>query len=582
MQASRVLIVDDREAVRESIQLSLDGFPSIFSEAGTGNAALSLLRTQAFDVTFLAVRLPDILGLDVLDRALSEGLNPGKVIFALSLPDPKAETEALRMGAFRVVEKPLDYERLRTMFGEATSTSAPSIAPLLAASGAAGVPDNAVPIPSTHRRILVLHDQVDWLNHIQEALEHDFELIQTTDDNEACRWANQEHLDLAVIDHRLARGISGLEVLGRMRMAHPLLRGVILIDYPEYKPLLDVRSAIAYFWKRDLRMLAATIHRFLDHPVERRRIFLSYAREDRERVLDIHAELMSQGFLPWIDVKSIIPGKEWEPEIDSAIDAADFFVYCLSRHSVIKEGPIVKELRHALRRQEGLREQSRFIITARLDEVSVDSPLTKFHWVDLFVPDGMSQFLDALSAPQRTQVAPMSASPSFHAPPLEIRFFSGAVKDLIVIGESAELEFKSSLRWDIRQQRTNKDLEGVIVKTVAAFLNMPHGGVLLVGVADDGTILGLEQDYQTLKSKNRDGFERHTYQLLLEAYGSDMAMLVRVGFEGIDGKDICRITAQPSHKPIYVEGRFYIRTGNATRELSARDSIEYTRTRWKA
>jgi CheY-like chemotaxis protein len=418
------------------------------------------------------------------------------------------------------------------------------------------------------------------LNHIQEALEHDFELIQTTDDNEACRWANQERFDLAVIDHRLARGISGLEVLSRMRMAHPLLRGVILIDYPEYKPLLDVRSAIAYFWKRDLHSLAATIHRFVAHPIERRRVFLSYAREDRERVLEIHAELVSQGYLPWMDVKSIIPGKEWEPEIDAAIEDAHFFVYCLTRHSLIQEGAIVRELRRALKKQEGLR--SRFIITARLDEVG-DALLSKFHWADLFLPDGMSQLLAALSAsdaPLKPPAPPPVPSSADAAPP-EPHSLSGWLKDLIARGESAELEFKSSLRWDFRQQKANKELEATIIKTISAFLNMQQGGVLLVGVKDDGTILGLEYDYQTLKGKNRDGFERHTYELLIDAYGSAVATLVRLEFEAVEGKDVCRITAEPSHKPVYLEGRLYIRTGNSTRELSAKDAIEYSRSRWK-
>jgi predicted HTH transcriptional regulator len=57
------------------------------------------------------------------------------------------------------------------------------------------------------------------------------------------------------------------------------------------------------------------------------------------------------------------------------------------------------------------------------------------------------------------------------------------------------LEFKSSLRWGVPEGGVNKTLEKVIVKTIAGFLNSKDGGTLLIGVADNGTILGLEGDY---------------------------------------------------------------------------------------
>ncbi len=74
----------------------------------------------------------------------------------------------------------------------------------------------------------------------------------------------------------------------------------------------------------------------------------------------------------------------------------------------------------------------------------------------------------------------------------------------ITAGESAGLEFKSSARWDFKENRINKALEQVILKTCAAFLNT-DGGALLIGVDDDGKVVGLERDYKTLgKKRNRD------------------------------------------------------------------------------
>ena len=57
---------------------------------------------------------------------------------------------------------------------------------------------------------------------------------------------------------------------------------------------------------------------------------------------------------------------------------------------------------------------------------------------------------------------------------------------MIAQGESANLEFKSSFRWDLRENKLNRALEGVILKTLAGYMN-GKGGTLLIGVADDGS-----------------------------------------------------------------------------------------------
>ena len=61
-----------------------------------------------------------------------------------------------------------------------------------------------------------------------------------------------------------------------------------------------------------------------------------------------------------------------------------------------------------------------------------------------------------------------------------------SLEEMIDKGESDELEFKSTLRWDIKEGIVNKKLEEVILKTVAAFANS-QGGTLLIGVDDDGS-----------------------------------------------------------------------------------------------
>ena len=158
------------------------------------------------------------------------------------------------------------------------------------------------------------------------------------------------------------------------------------------------------------------------------------------------------------------------------------------------------------------------------------------------------------------------------------------VRALIAAGESETLEFKSSLRWDRREDRVNKVLEGVVVKTLAGFLNA-GGGTLLIGIDDDGAPVGLAADCGTLKKQDRDGFEQHLLALLVRDLGeSASSSFLTVNFHEIDGQDICQVTVEPSDHAIYVEHQkeaiFYLRVGNGTRELPVNEAVQYVGHRW--
>ena len=158
------------------------------------------------------------------------------------------------------------------------------------------------------------------------------------------------------------------------------------------------------------------------------------------------------------------------------------------------------------------------------------------------------------------------------------------VRDLIAAGESETLEFKSSLRWDRREDRVNKKLKGVMVKTVAGFLNAASG-TLLIGVDDAGALVGLAADYGTLKKQDRDGFELHLQNIFARNFGeAAAAAFLNVNFHEIDGQDICHVTMEPSEFPIYVEHQkeaiFYLRVGNGTRALPVKEAVHYVGQRW--
>jgi|TARA_Y100001933_G_scaffold210991_1_gene215564 hypothetical protein len=156
---------------------------------------------------------------------------------------------------------------------------------------------------------------------------------------------------------------------------------------------------------------------------------------------------------------------------------------------------------------------------------------------------------------------------------------------LIARGEGEHLEFKTSLRWDDRQQRANRELEQVVVKTVAGFLNH-EGGTLLIGVGDSGDIVGIEPDFQTLKHANRDGFERALMDAVKAGLGGNACALVHCRFHDLAGKTVCRIIIERSVQPVYyVDGRvarLMLRAGNSTRELDVREAQAYLAHRFAA
>jgi len=155
----------------------------------------------------------------------------------------------------------------------------------------------------------------------------------------------------------------------------------------------------------------------------------------------------------------------------------------------------------------------------------------------------------------------------------------------MLTGENAALEYKSSIRWDMRMRRVNKALEKGVTKTIAGFLNS-EGGVLLIGVADDCTVLGIKYDLRTISRKDQDGYERKLQQVLRNAMGVEFSQYWHVSFEESEGETVCIVRADPSPEPVYLTDKddreFYVRVGNATRSLDVQAAHDYMGMHWQA
>ncbi len=115
------------------------------------------------------------------------------------------------------------------------------------------------------------------------------------------------------------------------------------------------------------------------------RVFLCHASQDKPVVRELYQRLLAEGWIdPWLDEVKLIPGQDWDMEIEKAVNSSDAVIVCLSNHSVTKEGYVQKELKtiviKALEKPEGVT----FIIPLRLEECLVPKSLEKYHYQDYF------------------------------------------------------------------------------------------------------------------------------------------------------------------------------------------------------
>ena len=113
--------------------------------------------------------------------------------------------------------------------------------------------------------------------------------------------------------------------------------------------------------------------------------------------------------------------------------------------------------------------------------------------------------------------------------------------------------------------------------------------MILIGVSDDGQILGLDQDYMSLGDADKDEFELHLRDILNRNFGTALVTTrVQIRFQGVGDKELCQIDIQAFDEPVLVEvadtngqphERFYLRSGNSSRELSKADMLIYLKER---
>ena len=183
----------------------------------------------------------------------------------------------------------------------------------------------------------------------------------------------------------------------------------------------------------------------------------------------------------------------------------------------------------------------------------------------------------------RTQLALYQQSKKLHVENQQLKeqiaggfreFTEGELRELIGSGENTQLEFKSTLRWNLHTKKVDPKIENQCLKTVAAYLNS-DGGLLLVGVDDDGNAIGLDSDVFS----NEDKMLLHWHSLIKSHLGLEFAHLIKSTFQDLDGNRVLLIQTLRSDTPVFFrrgnDEVFYVRMGNTTHQLKPSEVIAY-------
>lgn len=149
---------------------------------------------------------------------------------------------------------------------------------------------------------------------------------------------------------------------------------------------------------------------------------------------------------------------------------------------------------------------------------------------------------------------------------------------MISAGENSTLEFKSTLRTNLKTGKPDKAIELAWLKSVVAFMNS-EGGTLLVGINDESDIEGIESD----GFENQDKCRLHVKNLINQHIGAEFSRHIDCDLQIINGKTIVVISCETATDPVFLKvGKnedFFIRSGPSSIRLSMSKMVQYLKQR---
>lgn len=155
--------------------------------------------------------------------------------------------------------------------------------------------------------------------------------------------------------------------------------------------------------------------------------------------------------------------------------------------------------------------------------------------------------------------------------------------DVVMGGETEWVEFKSRL-WESRPEskrggRFNSRVRDAMVRSVCGMLN-GGGGVVAIGVADDGEVFGIGGEDVISADKHT----LYIMNVIKGKLGSAAARRVRVEYARYRGRRLCFVRVARGRDPLFMDEngreRFYLRSGPQVSSLSMSEAAEYIKERF--
>ncbi|MBI9090554.1 MAG: putative DNA binding domain-containing protein [Desulfobacterium sp.] len=156
--------------------------------------------------------------------------------------------------------------------------------------------------------------------------------------------------------------------------------------------------------------------------------------------------------------------------------------------------------------------------------------------------------------------------------------FADDVQRLISQGEGATLEFKSTLRMNLKAGKNDKNIEVAWMKSVSAFMNT-NGGMIIIGVNDDGEVIGTAPD----GFESEDKCRLHFRNLMNQHIGLEFTKYIHLSIGTIDGHTVMVIECERADAPVFLINKkdeaFYVRSGPSSLSLTMRQMLKYLESR---
>jgi len=151
------------------------------------------------------------------------------------------------------------------------------------------------------------------------------------------------------------------------------------------------------------------------------------------------------------------------------------------------------------------------------------------------------------------------------------------VRNIIRQGESKNTEYKETLSLDVKKKTKEKYVELSALKTIVAFLNT-EGGTLLLGVADNGELTGIDIEIDKFHKSNTDKFLLHMKNIIKTRIGEEFYPYIDYKLVAISDKNVLFVKCKESESPCYLDDAvFYVRTNPATDKLEGPKLVQYVK-----